>query len=74
MACNACTMAEINFPVSPIRYGFRVGKIEKVFRALIAKEKVFPFICCRNFTIFASAYQASLVLLVVAQKCELSFS
>ena len=67
-------MAEINFPVSPIRYAFRVGKIEKVFRALIAKEKDFPFICCRDFTIFASEYQASSVLLVVAQKWELSFS
>ena len=43
--------------------------MEKVFRALNAKEKVFPFICCK-FTIFASEYQASFPL-VVAQKWEL---
>ena len=36
----------------------------KVFRALIAKEKVFPFICCK-FTIFESEYQASFPLLLL---------
>ena len=47
------------------------GKWKKVFRALIAKEKIFPFICCK-FTIFASEYQASF-LLVVAQKSDCFF-
>ena len=32
--------------------------MEKVFRVFIAKEKVFPYICC-NLRIFASECQAS---------------
>ena len=40
--------------------------MEKVFRALIAKEKVFPFICIK-FTIFASEYQASFPLVCCSE-------
>ena len=65
-------MAELDSPVSPIYdIVLSVGKVEKVFSALIAKEKVFPFSCCK-FTIFASEYQASFPL-AVAQKWELFF-
>ena len=37
--------------------------MEKVLRAIIAKEKGFPFICC-NFTILANECQASFPLFV----------
>ena len=40
-----------------------LGRWKRYFRALIAKEKGFPFICC-NFTIFVSERQVSFPLFV----------